>query len=400
MCHSYTSGPLPEGILNSLVLSPVYPFDSPSSPSAVSDMPAYPFFDPETEGLVYRVTSNTHMYQESLSDVTSEAESAISGLTIQSDDLHEYFVEHHGRQHPAGESAVRWFPSDNTRRYILRHVLNKYLYGRNYFGPVGEILRFAPGRRYKVLELGTRDGTWIQEMATEFPHVQFRSLDIVPIIAHAPRPNIVFEAYDFTRGLLQEDSSQDIVFLNVAMELVKDYRALLLEAHRVLKPGGLIHIREYNLQLWDPQDPSEPVGGANPASSRLISTARRALSKSGVDPDICDRLPQWLTPNSDLWKHLGPNQARGFERISSTTRVFPAYPHERHACSFKIDPFMVSIMAHYVVMTVRDMYGILRDGGLEVDEANGLIDAMVEELKNPEKCMLAKLHCTYAMKKS
>jgi hypothetical protein len=57
-------------------------------------------------------------------------------------------------------------------------------------------------------------------MATEFPHVRFRSLDLAPIIPHVPRPNITFEVYDFTEGLLLKDASQDIVFLNVVVELV------------------------------------------------------------------------------------------------------------------------------------------------------------------------------------
>ena len=60
----------------------------------------------------------------------------------------------------------------------------------------------------------------LQEMATEFPHVKFRSLDVVPITAHIPRPNIVFEVYDITEGLLLGDNSQDIVFVNVAIEMV------------------------------------------------------------------------------------------------------------------------------------------------------------------------------------
>jgi hypothetical protein len=57
-------------------------------------------------------------------------------------------------------------------------------------------------------------------VAADFPHVQFRSLDVAPITAHMPRPNISFEVYDFTKGLLVEDSSQDIVFLNILFELV------------------------------------------------------------------------------------------------------------------------------------------------------------------------------------
>jgi hypothetical protein len=57
-------------------------------------------------------------------------------------------------------------------------------------------------------------------MAAEFPHVQFRSLDVAPIITHVPRSNIAFEVYDFTEGILLDDASQDVVFLNVVFELV------------------------------------------------------------------------------------------------------------------------------------------------------------------------------------
>lgn len=57
-------------------------------------------------------------------------------------------------------------------------------------------------------------------MAAEFPHVQFRSLDLAPIMAHTPRVNIVFEVYDMADGLLLEENSQDVVFVNMAIELV------------------------------------------------------------------------------------------------------------------------------------------------------------------------------------
>jgi hypothetical protein len=57
-------------------------------------------------------------------------------------------------------------------------------------------------------------------MATEFPHVQFQSLDIVPFVPHLPRTNVVFEVYDITEGLLLADDSQDIVFVNMGIQLV------------------------------------------------------------------------------------------------------------------------------------------------------------------------------------
>lgn len=361
-------------------------------------MPTYPFYDSETDGLVYHVVPDPQTHRiEPISDV-SETESSVSGLTIQSGDVPGYFVEHHGRQQPAGENAVRWFPADNERRYTLRHMLNKYLYGHNYIGPVKEMLMAGPGagRKHHALEIGTRDGTWIQEMAAEFPHVQFRSLDVAPIAAHVPRPNIVFEVYDITEGLLLEDNSQDIVFVNVAIELVKDYRALLLELHRVLRPGGLIHMREYVPGLWDLEDHSKLARRTSPVGCRLFDLLRSAISKLGVDPDICEKLPLWLAPESSLWKDA--RQPRGFEEIYVIVKMCPVYPHDNHTCSAELDPRLKLLLEHHDVMCTRDSFGVLRDAGLTVEEANSLIEAAIEELKDPEKCSLLKLYSIYATK--
>ncbi|QRW02667.1 methyltransferase domain protein [Ceratobasidium sp. AG-Ba] len=56
-------------------------------------------------------------------------------------------------------------------------------------------------------------------MASEFPHVHFRSVDVIPMVPHVQHPNPTFEVYDFTEGLLLEDESQDVVFLNIILEI-------------------------------------------------------------------------------------------------------------------------------------------------------------------------------------
>ncbi|KAG9114066.1 hypothetical protein FRC07_007686, partial [Ceratobasidium sp. 392] len=291
-------------------------------------MPVYAYYDADTDARVYHVIPSP---DSSLSEFTfsSESDSAASGVTIESDDLPGYFVIHHGRPQPAGDSAARWFPSDNTRRYILQSLVSKWVFGGEYIGPVKEMLAPVPGRQRQALELGTRSGTWIQAMASEFPHVQFRTVDIIPMVAHTPRSNVVFEVYNFAEGLLLPDESQDVVFLSVVLEIVKDYRALLREVHRVLRPGGLIYVNDFNLHIWDPEDITRHPR-RNPLGCRMSDFVREYIINMGIDPDTCDKLPDWLAPDSDLWDQT--KEPRGFEQIQSVVKAYPAHPHPGHSC--------------------------------------------------------------------
>ncbi|CAE6376906.1 unnamed protein product [Rhizoctonia solani] len=364
-------------------------------------MAAYPVYDTATSSLVYCVIPDPQPNGTDLeSEIDSVSESTASGLTIHSDNVSGYFVEHHGRQQPASENALRFFPSDNARRYILRHILGKYLFGGNYSGFVKDMLTSDPQRRFNVLELGTRDGTWAQDMAVEFPNVRFRSLDLVPVMAHAPRPNVVFEVYDFAAGLLLPDSSQDVVFINVASELVNNYRALLRDVHRVLRPGGILYIRDYNLRLWEPQDGPRSVRSLKPAGCSINDIARQVLMSLGGEPDICDKIPRWLAPDSSLWSHIKSDESKGFERVETTTITYPSYPHQTYPCTSKLDSRIVPVLAHYATMTARDMFGILRDGGMTTENANGIIEASIEELKDPGKCTLSRFYGIQAVKRS
>jgi hypothetical protein len=65
-----------------------------------------------------------------------------------------------------------------------------------------------------------------------------------------------------------------------------------------------------------------------------------------------------------------------------------------HKINARIAPFL----AHLSVMSTRDMFSILRDGGLENYEADGLVEAAVEELRRPECCALLKMYGVYAVK--
>ncbi|QRV97632.1 methyltransferase domain protein [Ceratobasidium sp. AG-Ba] len=374
-----------------------------------SKMGVFAYYDVDTEGTVYHVIpSPTSEFAPS--SIYSETESSGSGETIESDDLPGYFVLHHGRQHPASDRVAKWFPSDNIRRYTVAYLVARSIFGGDYVGPVREMLAPLRGRKRQVLELGTRIGTWIQTMATQFPHVQFRTVDVVPMMPHVPRHNVVFEVYDFTEKIEMDDESQDAVFFNNVLEVVRivmlgigayidlaqatDYHGLIREAHRVLRPGGLIYINDFNPGFWDPADITTHPRHTNPRGCHLLDIVRQRMTSVGVDPDTCDQLPRWLAPGSEVWTE----GQKGFKGVESVMAPFPGYPHDGCPCMDRVEVSAVSYFRHVAIMSMRDLLGVVKDSGVEDGEAERLIEDTIGELKQHERCVLFKSYCIYGIK--
>lgn len=182
-------------------------------------MVASPYYDPDSEGVVYWVRPEADTGLVYYSDDDSDSgDSTGSGETLLSCEVPNYFREINGRLFVNNPNVPIWYPVDEPRRLSLQHKLLKLVYGANYFGPVSDVLQPQEGCRPRVLDIGTRDGSWVQEMAQEFPHVRFLSVDVAPIVDHIPRENIAFEVYDLSSGILEHDESFDFVRIAYATE--------------------------------------------------------------------------------------------------------------------------------------------------------------------------------------
>ncbi|CAE6416058.1 unnamed protein product, partial [Rhizoctonia solani] len=278
------------------------------------------YYDPETEGLVYLVQDtcqDTYGYDDSDMETISSASTAHTTSTITSDEIGDYFREAYGRTYAHDENLPLLYPIDEieARRHEMQHVFLKALVHGNYIGPVQDVLRpRADGSRPRILDIRTCAGNWAQEMAVEFPHCDIVSIDIAPIVPHAPRPNITFEIYDLYAGVAEPDESFDYVSCRHVQLHVKEYDRLIFDLHRVLKPGGLITICEVENQCYEAEPPFNTYAYLRtmPVAAEAIKVLKAAVIKQGIDIDAIHRIDGWLQPNSQFWAQT----ARAYEFVS------------------------------------------------------------------------------------
>ncbi|KDN40904.1 hypothetical protein RSAG8_07772, partial [Rhizoctonia solani AG-8 WAC10335] len=246
---------------------------NPTAPEAA----VRPYTYDETEAVVYYVPDAVHGTSDfSPYDTDSDTASVFShnsASTLCSQEARAYFQEVDGRLYPVDPAIPIFMPQDEreTRRLDHEHIALKLVMGRNYVGPVASHLQYEPAApRKRVLDIGTQQGTWVQEMASEFPHVEFVSLDFSPMAAHTPRENITFEVYDLYAGLVEADASFDMVHIRHTANKVGNYLFLVQELHRVLRPGGLLVSGEFENETYGADNPDVPLGDASARLTRAL----------------------------------------------------------------------------------------------------------------------------------
>ncbi|KAI8889060.1 S-adenosyl-L-methionine-dependent methyltransferase [Backusella circina FSU 941] len=138
---------------------------------------------------------------------------------------------------------------DESDRLMSLHYILKSVFGGNFISPVREVLlnnkSIHSNGRPRVLDIGCGSGTWILEMATEFPNSDFYGIDQCPLFPVSIKPsNSYFQLHDIPNALPFEDGSFDFVFMRmVVLHLHPDkVVSLLKEVSRILKPGGYFEV--------------------------------------------------------------------------------------------------------------------------------------------------------------
>jgi ubiquinone/menaquinone biosynthesis C-methylase UbiE len=147
----------------------------------------------------------------------------------------------HGH-HDSVLRSHRWRTAENSAAHLLAHL--------------------RPGMR--LLDVGCGPGTITLDLARRLAPGEVVGLDtaaeVVSEAAHAAEqegtPNVSFVVGD-VYALEHPDASFDVVHAHQVLQHLTDPVAALVEMHRVLRPGGLLAVRDsdYGAFRWFPLDP-------------------------------------------------------------------------------------------------------------------------------------------------
>ncbi|KAI0778675.1 S-adenosyl-L-methionine-dependent methyltransferase [Trametes elegans] len=216
-------------------------------------------------------------------------------------------------------SEVYRLPADDEEfeRLDQQHIMFMEVMGR-YPPPLPEILADdTPGGNKTCVDLGCGSGSWILDIARDFPHCSAVAVDLVPMQDVNMPPNCRSEVDDINLGLQHFYGQFNVAHARLVSSGIRDYKGLIDEMTQTLRPRGLIILSEFDFRVYDanrqPIMPSR-LEEESPWLARWMNMVNIAVEQRGGEPDAANHLHRWMRDNGQLeeivyneyWIQTGP----------------------------------------------------------------------------------------------
>ncbi|KAF0533481.1 S-adenosyl-L-methionine-dependent methyltransferase [Gigaspora margarita] len=148
-----------------------------------------------------------------------------------------------------GSSYSMPVDEEECDRLQIQHFLFRCIWKGNFSAPIKDILENGG----HILDVGCGPGTWVLDMATEYPKAKFTAIDMVPVYpSEIKPPNVTFIQSNILEGLPFKDNEFDYVHMqNAAFNFTEKQwiEKVLVELIRVLKVDGWCELCELDQKI-------------------------------------------------------------------------------------------------------------------------------------------------------
>ncbi|KIY46318.1 hypothetical protein FISHEDRAFT_66490 [Fistulina hepatica ATCC 64428] len=320
-------------------------------------------------------------------DVSMRSSSpARSVLSVTSSLRRQAYIEEYGRG-LNNYSEVYRLPADDDEleRLDKQHgMLQKVMGG--YPPPMEQVMADnIPGEVKAVIDLGCGSGSWILDVARDFPTCSAIGVDLVPMQVTSMPANCRSEVDDINIGLEHFYGDFNVVHARLISSGIRDYERLIDQMSHVLRPGGLLCLTEFDFSIYDANHQRIELTTDRieaPYVARWFAFAKAAARRRGGDVDAANHLRRWVSSNPR------------FENVVYRHWFLPTLPYHKDAFHQEIG----AVMRDDVLEFMRSGRPLLLGSGMPKEQLDDLQAKVIKEIIDENLEQYVHLEHVYATK--